>query len=219
MIFMVVPLEQGVHNPQIMTRCPKGVENRYWVRTYSYNDISRLLLSSSRLHATARPHVQTSVFFVNKLWHLKSPMGSHSIGMLKYFWIVKSRIIENGSPTKRLAFWVLWWAAYMTTFLRAFVWVKAEGEVVKSNQKVKAPYLFSPPIELKHLEWCTLEKKDNTISMERSFPSIISHRCTFYIVEQKEKALLYLSCTVVQNCVFCIRKTSITYCVRTILIV
>ena len=66
MIFMVVPLEQGVHNPQIMTRCPKGVENRYWVRTYSYNDISRLLLSSFRLHATARPHVQTSVFFVNK---------------------------------------------------------------------------------------------------------------------------------------------------------
>ena len=104
-------------------------------------------------------------------------------------------------------------------FLRAFVWVKAEGEVVKSNQKVKAPYLFSPPIELKHLEWCTLEKKDNTISMERSFPSIISHRCTFYVVKQKEKALLYLSCTVVQNCVFCIRKTSITYCVRTILIV
>ena len=66
MIFMVVPLEQGVHNPQIMTRCPKGLENRDWVRTYSYNDISRLLLSSFRLHATARPHVQTSVFFVNK---------------------------------------------------------------------------------------------------------------------------------------------------------
>ena len=104
MIFMVVPLEQGVHNPQIMTRCPKGLENSYWVRTYSYNDISRLLLSSFRLHATARPHVQTSVFFVNKLCHLGSPMGSNPIGMLKYFWIVKSRIIENGSLTKRLAF-------------------------------------------------------------------------------------------------------------------
>ena len=140
MRFMVFPIEQGVHSPQIMTSCPKGLENRYWVRTYSYNDISRLLLSSCRLHATARPQEKTSVVFVYNLWHLKSPMGSNRIG------IFLDRKKQNNRKwvTQKVGF-----LSFMMSclhdyfFLRAFVWVKAEGGDCKEQpKKVKAPYLF-----------------------------------------------------------------------------
>lgn len=161
MRFMVFPIEQGVHSPQIMTSCPKGLENRYWVRTYSYNDISRLLLSSCRLHATARPQEKPNVVFVYNLWHLKSPMGSNRIG------IFLDRKKQNNRKwvTQKVGF-----LSFMMSclhdyfFLRAFVWVKAEGEIVKSNQKKWKLHIFSlsSPTELKHLEWCTLEKKKTT---------------------------------------------------------